>query len=77
MLVVQHDKVDKKVVKRNLATLRKSTPNVFGAVLNAVDMKARGHYYYYYPKKKKDAAFAKGHRPGALATTEVSDAPLI
>ncbi|HKC10955.1 MAG TPA: polysaccharide biosynthesis tyrosine autokinase, partial [Vicinamibacteria bacterium] len=77
MLVVQHDKVDKKVVKRNLATLRKSTASVFGVVLNAVDLKARGHYYYYYPKKKKDAAVAKGHRPGALATTEVSDAPLI
>jgi capsular exopolysaccharide synthesis family protein len=77
VLVIQHDKVDKKIVKRSLAALRKVTPNVLGAVLNAVDMKARGHYYYYYPKKKEKPEVAKSHRPGALATPEVSDAPLI
>jgi succinoglycan biosynthesis transport protein ExoP len=77
VLVIQHDKVDKKVVKRSLAALRKVTPNVLGAVLNAVDMKARGHYYYYYPKKKETPAQAKSHHPGALATADVSDAPLI
>ena len=42
MLVIQHDKVDKKVVKRSLAALRRVTPNVLGAVLNAVDVKTTG-----------------------------------
>ena len=52
VLVVQHDKVDKKVVKRSLGALRKATDNVLGAVLNAVDVKTRGHYYYYYQHHK-------------------------
>ena len=47
--VVEHNKVDKKLIKRNVGALRKVTPNVLGAVLNAVDMKAKGYYYYYYP----------------------------
>jgi capsular exopolysaccharide synthesis family protein len=46
--VVQHNKIDKKVVKRNVTALRKATPNLLGAVLNAVDIKAKGYYYYYY-----------------------------
>jgi capsular exopolysaccharide synthesis family protein len=77
VLVVQHDKVDKKVVKRSLAALRKVNPNVLGAVLNAVDMKARGYYYYYYPKKSERSTPAKGPRRGPLVTPEVGDAPLI
>jgi capsular exopolysaccharide synthesis family protein len=77
VLVVQHNKVDKKVVKRSLAALRKVTPNVLGAVLNAVDLKTGGHYYYYYPKKKEQPAPAKGARRGPLAAPDVSDAPLI
>jgi succinoglycan biosynthesis transport protein ExoP len=78
VLVVQYDKVDKKVVKRSLAALRKVTPNVLGAVLNAVDMKGRARYYYYYSEKKKETpAPAKGSRRGALTPPKVSDAPLI
>jgi Mrp family chromosome partitioning ATPase len=34
-----------------VAGLRKVTPNLLGAVLNDVDIKAKGYYYYYYPKK--------------------------
>jgi Mrp family chromosome partitioning ATPase len=45
---VQHNKIDKKLVKRNVTALRKATPNLLGAVLNAVDVKAKGYYYYYY-----------------------------
>jgi hypothetical protein len=37
-----------------VAALRKVTPNLLGAVLNAVDIKSKGYYYYYYP-----------HTPGA------------
>jgi polysaccharide biosynthesis transport protein len=77
VLVVQYDKVDRKVVKRSLAALRKVTPNVLGAVLNAVDMKGRERYYYYYPQKKQTPAPAKGSRRGAVAPPNVSDAPLI
>ncbi|HEY2943567.1 MAG TPA: polysaccharide biosynthesis tyrosine autokinase [Vicinamibacteria bacterium] len=77
VLVVQHDKVDKRVVKRSLAALRRVNPNVLGAVLNAVDLKARGYYYYYYPKKGEKPVAAKGPRRGSLVTQEAGDAPLI
>jgi succinoglycan biosynthesis transport protein ExoP len=77
ILVVQHDKVDKRVVKRNLAALRKVNPNVLGVVLNAVDRKASGYSYYYYPKKGEKPSAAKGPRRGRLVTQEAGDAPLI
>jgi len=48
VMVVQHNKVDKKLVKRSVIALRKATPNLLGAVLNAVDLKARSYHYYYY-----------------------------
>ena len=38
VMVVQHNKVDKKLVKRSVAALRRVTPNLLGAVLNAVDV---------------------------------------
>jgi capsular exopolysaccharide synthesis family protein len=46
--VVQHNKVDKKLVKRSVNALRKATDNLLGAVLNSVDVQAKGYYYYYY-----------------------------
>jgi capsular exopolysaccharide synthesis family protein len=76
VVVIHHDKVDKKVVKRSLAALRKVTPNVLGAVLNAVDVKGREHYYYYYPVAAEKAAAAKATR-GTVARPEMSDAPLV
>ncbi len=76
ILVVQHDKVDKKVVKRCLLALRKVNANVLGAVLNAVDIKARGSYYYYYPQKRAKHTVAKASRR-PLVTQEARDAPLI
>jgi capsular exopolysaccharide synthesis family protein len=76
VVVVHHDKVDKKVVKRSLAALRRVTPHVLGAVLNAVDLKGREHYYYYYPVTQEKAAAPKGVR-GTLVRPDVSDAPLI
>jgi succinoglycan biosynthesis transport protein ExoP len=61
VFVIQHNKVDKRLVKRHLTALRKTTPNLLGAVLNGVDVKAKGYYYYYYqeddrqgPGKGKD-----------------------
>jgi capsular exopolysaccharide synthesis family protein len=48
LMVVQHNKVDKKLVKRSVVALRKATPNLLGVVLNAVDLKAGSYSYYYY-----------------------------
>jgi polysaccharide biosynthesis transport protein len=48
IMVVQHNKIDKKLVKRCVVALRKATPNVLGAILNAVDLKTRSYHYYYY-----------------------------
>jgi Mrp family chromosome partitioning ATPase len=72
VLVVQHDAVDKKVVKRSLAALRKVTP-VLGAVLNAVDVKTRSHYYYYRDRKQNPKE-ATGRRPRPVGQAEVNDA---
>jgi Mrp family chromosome partitioning ATPase len=53
LLVVQHNKVDKKTVKRCAVALRKVAPSLLGAVLNAVDVKARSYHYYYYPQGER------------------------
>jgi transglutaminase-like putative cysteine protease len=67
VFVVQHNKIDKKLVKRQVTALRKATPNLLGAVLNAVDVKAKGYYYYYYQQDTgtsgKGAASGKGVPP--------------
>jgi capsular exopolysaccharide synthesis family protein len=79
VLVIQHNKVDKKVVKRSLAALRKVQPNVLGAVLNAVDIKSKG-YYYYYPQqaeKKSPAGDARKGRPSRPVPTASPDASLV
>ena len=77
VLVVQHDKVDKKVIKRSLGALRKATDNVLGAVLNAVDVKTRGHYYYYYQHHREaDRPKGKGGRKDPHRA-EAHDATLV
>ena len=50
--VVQHNKVDKKAIKRNIVSLQKATPNLIGVVINSLDTKTRGYYYYYSQDKK-------------------------
>jgi capsular exopolysaccharide synthesis family protein len=55
VLVVQHDKVDKKMVKRSVSALRKVTPHLLGAVLNVVDVRGRSYQYYYYPHRDPHA----------------------
>jgi capsular exopolysaccharide synthesis family protein len=59
VLVVQHNKVDKKLVKRTVTALRKATPNLLGAVLNAVDVKSKGYYYYYYHQEDSGGTNSK------------------
>ena len=58
--VVQHAKIDKRVIKRQLSALRRATPNLLGVVLNAVDVRAKGYYYYYYQH-------ADDQKPSAVA----------
>ncbi len=60
---VQHNLVDKKLIKRSIATLKKACPSFLGVVLNAVDMKAKGYYYHYYQSEGADAS----PRPKAVA----------
>jgi succinoglycan biosynthesis transport protein ExoP len=61
VMVVQHDKVNKKLVKRSLAALRKATDNLLGFVLNAVDIKTQAYHYYYYDH---EGTGAEGHKRG-------------
>jgi len=83
VLVVQQNKVDRAMVKRALAALRKVTPNVVGAVLNAVDVKTKGYYGYQYYSSRKER-HEKGadrgpaaQRPRTEAPAEVNDAPIV
>jgi capsular exopolysaccharide synthesis family protein len=69
LFVVQHNRVDKKLIKRAVTMLRKATPNLLGGVLNAVDVKSRSEYSYYYhslpdePRKGKDNGKDKAAEP--------------
>jgi polysaccharide biosynthesis transport protein len=64
VMVVQHNKVDKRLVKRHVAAIRKATPNLLGVVLNAVDVQAKGYGYYYY-QQHDEAVVGKSVAPGA------------
>jgi Mrp family chromosome partitioning ATPase len=61
-MVVQHNKVDRKLVKRSLSALVRATPNVLGVVLNAVDLKAGGYHYYYYSQDEAQRADERSKR---------------
>jgi len=83
ILVVQQNRIDRAVVKRALASLRKVTPHVAGAVLNAVDVKTKAYYgYAYYGRKREERRSETRRQPGGrgrrgpTATTEVSDASI-
>jgi Mrp family chromosome partitioning ATPase len=82
--VVQQNKVDRTLVKRALLALRKVTPNVIGAVLNAVDVKTKGYYGYgdygarRDAKDKKNPRGAPSSRPSAaVPQPEATDVPLV
>ena len=68
--VVEHNNVDKKVIKRSVGALRKVTPNLLGAVLNAVDIKAKGYYYYYYPHTPGTESRPPKPRPKPVAAVK-------
>jgi capsular exopolysaccharide synthesis family protein len=65
--IVQHNKIDKKVIKRSIQALEKATPNLVGVVVNALDTRTRGYYYYYYSQDQK--------RTGEVARPAAPDAP--
>jgi succinoglycan biosynthesis transport protein ExoP len=68
VMVVQHNKVDKRLVKRHVAAIRKATPNLLGVVLNAVDVQAKGYGYYYY-QQHDEAAAGKPVSSGAVGAS--------
>jgi hypothetical protein len=74
------------MVKRALGALRKVTPSVVGAVLNAVDVKTKGYYGYQYygsRKERQERSAARGpaaRRPRSEAAppaTEVTHASIL
>jgi capsular exopolysaccharide synthesis family protein len=71
VLVIQHNKVDKRLVKRAVGALRKATPNLLGAVLNVVDVRARSYHYYYYPQRDG----ARHRRPAGPPGEGPADTP--
>ncbi len=83
ILVVQQNKVDRAMVKRSLAALRKVTPHVIGAVLNAVDMKTKGYYGYAYygagrdQKDRRRTPDRRGPQGQAAPEPEVTDVSLV
>jgi Mrp family chromosome partitioning ATPase len=79
VLVIQHDKVDKKVVKRSLMALRRATDHVLGAVLNAVNVKTGDHYYYYHQDEQGAAGKpnASAGRGSSAAKEAAKDATLV
>lgn len=56
VMVIRHNKVDKRLVRRSVAALRRVTSSLLGAVLNAVDVKSKGAYYYYYQYRSQEPA---------------------
>jgi capsular exopolysaccharide synthesis family protein len=70
ILVVQQNKVDRAMVKRALAALRKVTPGVLGAVLNAVDVKSKAYYGYGYYGSRRDRHAGDERRAGATSAPD-------
>jgi polysaccharide biosynthesis transport protein len=66
--VVQHNKVDKRLVKRCLSNLQRAAPNLLGVVLNAVDVKSQGYHYYYYQQTDETGERKPGPRPATKAS---------
>jgi Mrp family chromosome partitioning ATPase len=79
ILVVQQNKVDRTTVKRALGALRKVTPNVVGAVLNAVDIRTKGDYGYgyygygYYGSRQDRSEKSAARRPRPEAATRAAE----
>jgi capsular exopolysaccharide synthesis family protein len=77
LLVVQQNKVDRATVKRALAALRKVTPGVIGAVLNAVDVRIKGYYGYEYYGSGRQRSEKGGRGPSATRPRPATGAPSV
>jgi capsular exopolysaccharide synthesis family protein len=77
VLVVQQNKVERAAVKRALVALRKVTPNVLGAVLNAVDVKSKAYYGYgsYGLRRERRTGAKNGSSGAAIAPDTETPAP--
>jgi succinoglycan biosynthesis transport protein ExoP len=69
LLVIQHDAVEKKLVKRAIGGLRRATPNLLGVVLNVVDVRSRSYQYYYYPHRDHGRRAGTGGPPPSRTAT--------
>jgi capsular exopolysaccharide synthesis family protein len=67
LFVIQHNKTDKKLIKRHVAALRRVTDNVLGAVLNGVDVRSTAYQYYYYYEQQEPARGEKAQEPARAA----------
>jgi capsular exopolysaccharide synthesis family protein len=63
VLVVQHNAIDKKVIKRQVGLLQRANSNLLGVVLNAVNIDAKGYYYYYSQTGSQEAGAAGASTP--------------
>lgn len=63
VFVVQHNKIDKRLVKRSVAALKKAGAHVLGVVLNAVPEVARSDYYYYSYRPTAEVPAAASSKP--------------
>jgi Mrp family chromosome partitioning ATPase len=71
-MVVRHNTVDRRLIRRSLNALRKVTDGLAGAVLNAVDFHSQSYNYYYYQRTsdqndEKGRHRQKPSRPVAVA----------
>ena len=64
------------MLKRAVASLRKVTPHLVGAVLNQVDVRSKAYYGYAYKGREAKAVGRAPAPKGATTTPEVSDASL-
>lgn len=72
VMVVRHNTVDRRLIRRSLNALRKVTDGLAGAVLNAVDFHSQSYNYYYYQRTsdqndEKGRHRQKPSRPVAVA----------
>jgi succinoglycan biosynthesis transport protein ExoP len=86
MFVIKHNGNDKELIRRSVATLRKVSPHLVGAVLNNVDLE-RSHYrdyyylgYYYYGEsgtthgtRRRKPAAVKSAKSDAAASSAQDD----
>lgn len=75
LYIVQHNKIDKKVIRRNIQAIEKATPNLLGVVVNGLDTRTRGYYYYYYDRDHRATGETRRPSSGAAADDAADECP--